>query len=129
MTIFSELRNYGFAVDDDNEPVPDKIPVATTVDTVADTAIDRNSIAAEDWGFYGVDQWITSGDGVFSPAKSKTTYSSSIPRMSILESFLLFFPCDYIKLVLTPHTNKHLAHGDVELSEFLIFVGCWIYMY
>ena len=48
--------------------------------------------------------------------------------MSILESFLLFYPCDYIKTVLIPQANKHLAHGDMEFSEFLIFVGCWIYM-
>ena len=55
-----ELRNAGFAVDDKNEPV------ATPVDTVADTAIDRNTIAADDWGFDGVDQWRTSGGIVFS---------------------------------------------------------------
>ena len=84
MTNVLELRNTGFAVDDDNEPVPENIPLATTVDNVADTAIDRNTIAAEDWGFDGVDQWRTSGGGVFSPSKLKTTDSSSIPRMSIL---------------------------------------------
>ena len=62
-----ELRNAGFAVDGDNEPVSENIPVATTVDSVADTFIDRNYIAAEDWGFDSVDQWITSGGGVFLP--------------------------------------------------------------
>ena len=64
---FLELRNSGFAVDDDNEPVPENIPVATTVDAVADTAIDRNNIDAEDWGFGGVDQWRTSVGGVSLP--------------------------------------------------------------
>ena len=64
---FSELRNAGFAVDDDNAPVPENIPVATTVDTVSNTAINRNIIAAEDWGFDGVDKWRTSGGGVFLP--------------------------------------------------------------
>ena len=64
---FLELRNSGFAVDDDNEPVPENIPVATTVDAVTGTAIDRNAIAAEDWGFDGVDQWRTSGSGGFIP--------------------------------------------------------------
>ena len=62
-----ELRNAGFAVNDENEPVPENIPVATTVDSVTDTDIDRNQIAAEDWGFYGVDQWRTSGGGFFLP--------------------------------------------------------------
>ena len=125
---FLELRNARFTVDDNNEPVPENIPVATTVDAVADTAIDRNTIAAEDWGFDGVYQWRTSGGGFFSPAKLKTTYSSSITRMSILEFFLLFYPFDYIKLVLVPQTNKHLDHRDMDFSEFLIFVGCWLYM-
>ena len=64
---FLELRNSGFAVNDDNEPVPENIPVDTTVNTVSDTDIDRNAIAAEDWGFDGVGQWKTSGGGVFLP--------------------------------------------------------------
>ena len=89
-----ELRNSGFAVDDDNETVPENIPVATTVDAVANTVIGRNAVAAEDWGFDGVDQWRTSGGGAFSPAKLKTTDSSSITHISILEFFLLFYPCD-----------------------------------
>ena len=102
---FSELRNSAFSVNDNNEPIPEKIPVATIVDAVADTAVDRNAIAAEDWGFDGVDQWRTSGSGVFPPDKLKTTDSSSIPCMSILNFFLsLFYPCDYIKLVLVPQT-------------------------
>ena len=50
-----------------NELVPENIPVATTVEAVADTAIDRNDISDEDWGFGGVDQWRTSGGGVFLP--------------------------------------------------------------
>ena len=43
--IFSELSNAGFAVDEDNESVPENIHVAITVDSVADTAIERNAIA------------------------------------------------------------------------------------
>ena len=50
-----ELRNVGFAVDEDNEPVTENIPVATTVNAVAGTVIDRNIIAAEDRVFDGVD--------------------------------------------------------------------------
>ena len=125
---FWDLRNYGFTVDDDNEPVTDNIPVATTVDAVSDTSMERNSIADEDWGFDGVDQWRTSGGGVFSPAKLKTTDSSSIKRMSILEFSLLFYPCDYTKLVLIPQKNNHLSHGDKDFSEFLRFFSCWFYM-
>ena len=60
-----DLRNSGFAVDENNEPGTNNIPVATTVDAVADTAIDRNSIDAEDWGFDGVDQPRISGDRGF----------------------------------------------------------------
>ena len=64
---FLELRNAGFAVNDNNETVPKNIPVSTTIYSVTDTAIDRNAIAAKGWVFDGVDQWITSGDGVFLP--------------------------------------------------------------
>ena len=64
---FLELWNSGFAVDDNNEHFPDDIPLATTVYTVADTAIDKNNIDAEYWGFGGVYQWRISGGGVFLP--------------------------------------------------------------
>ena len=64
----------------------------------------------------------------FSTAKLKTTDSSFIPCMSILEFFLLFYPCDYIKLVIIPQKNKNLAHGDMDFSEFLRFVSFCLYM-
>ena len=123
-----DLRNAGLAVNGDNEPVSDKIPIYTTVSTVANPTIGRNTIADEYCLFDGVDQWRTSGSEFIYPTKSKTTDSSSILRISILEFFLLFYPCDYIILILTPHTNRHLAHGDMYFSEFLRSVGCWIYM-
>ena len=125
---FLEIRNAGFAVDDKNEPVPDNIPVATTFNAVANTSIDKNTIDAEDWFFYGVDQWRTSSGGFFPPAKFKTTESSSIPHLSILGFFLPFYPCDYIKLVIIPQTNNCLAHSDIEFSGFLRFFGCWLYL-
>ena len=31
---FLDLMNAGFAVDDDNEPVPEIIPISTTVDAI-----------------------------------------------------------------------------------------------
>ena len=64
---FSGPRNAGFAVNDNNEPVLENIHVDITVDSVADTAIDINTISSEDWRFDVVDQWITSGGGVFLP--------------------------------------------------------------
>ena len=126
--IFLKLSNSGFTVNDDYEPVTYNIPVATTVDAVADTDIGRNAIASEDWGFDGVDQWRTSGGGFFSPAKLKKIDSSSITRISILEFFLLFYLCDYTKLVLIPQTNKNLSHRDMDLYELLSLIGCWLYM-
>ena len=79
-----EPRNARLAVNDDNEYFPENIPVATTFNAVANTAIDRNAIAAKDWGFDGVDQGRTSSGGFFTPSKFKTTDSSSIPNISIL---------------------------------------------
>ena len=64
---FLVLGNVGFLIDEKNEPVPDNIRVANTFDAVTNTTLDRNSIAAEGWGFDGVDQCRTSGGGVFLP--------------------------------------------------------------
>ena len=44
---FLELRNARFAVDDKNEPVPENIPVTTTVDNVVDNSIGRNATDAD----------------------------------------------------------------------------------
>ena len=38
---FFELRNVGFAVDEKNEPVPENIHVANTVNAVSNTAIEK----------------------------------------------------------------------------------------
>ena len=62
---FSELRDARFTVNDDNEPVPENIPVDETVDAVANTVIERKTTAAKDWGFDYVDQWRTSGGRLF----------------------------------------------------------------
>ena len=48
--------------------------------------------------------------------------------MPILECFVLFYPCDYIRLVIIPQMKQNLAHWDMDFSEFLIFFGCWIYI-
>ena len=48
--------------------------------------------------------------------------------MSILEFPHLLYSCKYIILVIIPQTNKHLAHGDMDFSKFLISIGCWLYM-
>ena len=64
---FLELRKSGFVVHDYNEPITENIYVTTTDDAISDTAIDRKSIAAENCGFDGVNQWRTSGGGVFVP--------------------------------------------------------------
>ena len=47
----------------------------------------------------------------FSPAKFKTTYSSYITRMFILDFSLLFYPCDYIKLFSPPKKINTLPMG------------------
>ena len=64
---FLELRNSGFGVDDNNEPITENIYVTNTNDNVSDNAIDKKSIVAEDCGFDSVNQWRTSGGGFFLP--------------------------------------------------------------
>ena len=44
---FSELRKARFVVDDDNEPVPENVPVTTTADAVSGNVIERNDVTAE----------------------------------------------------------------------------------
>ena len=45
-------------------------------------------------------------------------------KMTKLDLFLILFPNDYLKEILTPKTNKILKH-PMELGEFIIWLGCW----
>ena len=47
--------------------------------------------------------------------------------MTKLELFLILFPVDYLKEILTPKMNKILKH-PMELGEFIWWMGRWLYM-
>ena len=47
--------------------------------------------------------------------------------MTKLELFLILFPVDYIKGILTPKIYKLLKH-PMDPGEFIWWLGCWFYM-
>ena len=110
------LRNQGFEVDDDNDPVAENIP---------DTSVDvGDKPVYKDWGCNGIDPRKVDGCDTNRQAKIKKSGSQ---QLTFTGWFLLFFPSDYVTDIILPNTNKSL---DIKLSlgEFLRYVGIWLFI-
>ena len=112
----SDLRRQCIAVDDDNEPYPEKISYE-----VPQTVNDFN--------------W--KPEGIILPRRSNIVYHTyaafknysreEVMKMTKLELFLILFPVDHLKEVLVPETNKLLKH-PTYLGEFIRWLRCWLCM-
>ena len=47
--------------------------------------------------------------------------------MKKLKLFLNLIPVDYLKEILIPKTNNLMKHL-MDLGEFILWLGCWLYM-
>ena len=112
------LRNQGFQVDDDNDPVEENIP-----DTSVDAQVEDKP-TYNDWGCNGIDPRKVDGCDTNRKAKIKLLGSQ---ELTFTGWFLLFFPESYITNVILPNTNKNL---DLKLSlgEFLRYIGIWLFI-
>ena len=111
-----ELRHQGIAIDDDNYPAPDNVPIQG--ETTTNTGSWRRV-------------------GIICPRKASNlqnyfasfrNYShDAIFCMSLLQLFLIMFPEDYLEEVLIPDINKVMI-VPMYLQDYIKWVGCWIYM-
>jgi hypothetical protein len=116
----AELRRQGIAIDDDNDPAPENIPVGGEE---PQHVVDNLNWKGE--------------EGIICPRKAAnlpnsfagfTHYSrDAVQRMSKLDLFMILFPVKYLKEVLIPETNKGLD-VSLDMQEFIKWVGCWLYM-
>ena len=116
----ADIRRQGIAVDDDNEP--DTKNISVLVKTPSTQLEEGKSLRSE---------------GIIFPRQSNNLHNTNaavknytreeVMNMTKLELFLILFPVDYLKEILTPKMNKILKH-PMELGEFIWWMGCWLYM-
>jgi hypothetical protein len=108
-----ELREQGFTVDDDNEPVEENAgpvgPLPTGTWMRPEFCPRRSNGHVRQKG-----KWV----GVPWP---------NVAEMDELELFLLCFPVKYLKDVVIPQTNKHLTKY-LSMQELFQFIGCILFM-
>ena len=104
-------------IDDDNNPAPENIP-------------DRNDTAQNifsEWQHSGSCYQLKDGGRNQKPQLIHTQLH--VPDM--MELFEMFFFKHFIKSVIIPKTNEHLAakgHRELSYGEFLQWIGIWLLM-
>lgn len=119
------VRNQGFDVDDDNEPVPENIP-ADDGPTVG-----NNNGLYEDqsWGWDGIDR--RANNGGYEEPSFTNAWSSN--NKSFLDLFLHALPYAWLTTVMMPQTMVTMRSvspncNELRLGEFLRYLGIRLLM-
>ena len=99
-------------LDDDNLPAAENIPT-TNIEDIDDVFVE--------WGHDGVCQRRQTG-GQNVPA-SLFNFGSHAGVPSILQTFEMLFPKEYIENVIIKETNKKLDNKKMTYGEFLVWMG------
>ena len=110
------VRGHGFDVDDDNDCLPENIPVPELEEEVDNQA--------QTWGWNGLDERKNIGTQDNCPA-IKEFSASSILALSYVGMFFMFFQRTFIENVIIAGTSKHLTQ-PLTLGEFLRWLGIWL---
>ena len=112
------MRNQGFQVDDDNDPVEEHIPGDGSIDLQVE---DKPS--HKDWGCNGIGPRKVDGCDTNRQAKIKSMGSQELT----FTGRFYFFPEDYITNVILPNTNTNTnLDMKLNLGEFLWYMGMWL---
>ena len=68
-----------------------------------------------------------SGNVTNAKAAFKLFSNAEFSSLTRLKKFLVLFPISYLEDILIPETNKGLE-VDLSLQEFLVWLGCWMFM-
>jgi Transposase IS4 len=112
------LRAEGFDVDDDNDPAPENIPDNTTTQSLP--LNDR-----QEWKDDGLCPRAMANARQLMPT---VTINVELKLMTLLSLFKLFFPLDWLQLVLLRNINNNIHGEEVSIGEFFRWIGLWFYM-
>ena len=118
----ANVRNQGFEVNDDNEPVPENIPTDGT-------SCDNDLKDGQTWGWDGIDR-----HHVIIPEKEEPSYQHGWSPLGLSHNdvFLAFLPLTFLLETVVYNTNnaiESLGEPPLGWAEFLCFLGLWCIMY
>ena len=103
-------------VDDDNEPVPENIPVHT--------APPPPSVLSQEWGHEGF--CLRKSNNILH-AKPKLVYPVDTTRNDVsLQLFERFFPRAFMEDIMIAETNKILDQHPLSYGELLHWISLWV---
>lgn len=113
------VRNQGFDVDDDNEPVPENIPSPD-----APAPVNNGLYEGQSWGWDGID--CRTNNGGYEEPSFHNSWSPN--SKSYLELFLHALPLTWLTAVLIPTTFATMRTEGPNcdyllLGEFLCYLG------
>ena len=116
----ADLWLQGITIEDNKDPAPEKnpFPVKIPVTQLEDE---------KSWISEGIIYPRRSNDLHNTNAAFKNYTCEEVIKMMNLELFLILFPVNYLKYIITHKTNKLLKH-TMDLGEFILWMGCWFYM-
>jgi hypothetical protein len=115
----------GFEVDDNNEALPENVPVpgATTVEVRAD-----GLYQGQTWGWDGIDKRASAGAG-YKDMMFKNSWSPH--NKTYLEIFTHFLPYKWLETIMSPKISVELETANsplLTLSELMQFIGMRLLM-
>lgn len=119
------VRNQGFDVDDDDEPVPENIPPPD-----APLPVDNGLYEGQTWGWDGIDR--RANNGGYEEPSFANSWSPAGKRY--IDLFLHALPFQWIQDVLLPTTANIMQSEspnciELSLGEFLRYLGIRLLMF
>ena len=121
----ARIRDMGFAVDDDNDPLPENVPQNTNVTNQGDnvTTEGENSLLSIHHQQWKEDLFVDKAAGSRG-LRPSVRNADVMKNLSTMEVFLMFFGDGVLNLVLDS-TNQNLPQGTVKVTkgELCRFLG------
>jgi len=125
MDDISRIRAEGFEVDDDNEALPENVPVTGTPPVEVN---EDGLYRGQSWGWDGIDKRAEAGGGYEEPS---FTNGWSPQNKTYLEIFTHFLPFAWLETVLLVRTSAELERDNLPpltLGELMRFIGMRLLM-
>lgn len=107
------FRAHGIDVDDDNDPLPENVPL---------DVVDNDNIFGN-WGFSGI--CYRKQLHVNRKANANLPNFAVAPELKLLWLFEQLFPVEYVKGTIIVRVNSQLSK-PIEYGEWLRLIGIWL---
>ena len=116
----ARIRAEGFEVDDDNEALPENVPVAGAPPVEVN---EDGLYRGQSWGWDGIDKRAVAGGGYEEPSFNNSWSPQNKTYLQILTKFLPFAWLETVLLVLTSAALEKENSAPLTLGELMRYVG------